>query len=81
MSKYVGQIEFIGSSRLSRTTAVMEFGVMVDWFKSVVEYHRPMVNVGDYDGTEIVISVFEHIPDMDCDRLLDMVSIMNPYDI
>lgn len=81
MSKYIGQIEFVGSSKLGRTTLVMEFGLMLDWFKSVVEFHKGEVMTGHYNGTEVVISVFEASNDGYSDRLLETVSIMNPYDL
>ena len=94
--KYVGVISFTDSPTKendSRVTNVMSFRVASDWLQSVEEFYRPMVAAGDYDGSEIMISVFYYAGDkpefvsldedeysfMETDSLVQDVRIRNPF--
>lgn len=91
--KFIGVITFLESAEKendSRETAVMPFDVAADWFQSVTEFHKQAVMVGDYDGTEVLINVFQYNgsvdfygrpdhPEFDSDMLIHSVSIPNPY--
>lgn len=91
--KLIGMITFLDSAeRENRQTAVMSFGIAADWFKSVKEFMTQEVMTGNYDGTEIMISVFQYdgpasqfdfVPESefhyDSTNLVESYSIMNPY--
>lgn len=78
---FVGFISFLDSTKEDRRTTVVEFAVIADWFISVTEFYRQEVMTGDYDGTEILINVFEfdQLGQYESDKLVETVSIMNPY--
>lgn len=88
--KLVGAIAFLDSmTKENRTTTVMPFDVASDWFQSVREFYRPMVMTGDYDGTEILVTMYEYkgklgyyspVDDFDfTGAVVHSMSIMNPY--
>ena len=88
--RLIGMITFLDSLCEGRSTAVMDFRIASDWFQSVREYFQQEVMTGRYDGSEIMISVFEYKGsegifgrpenfEFDSDNLVQSLSIMNPY--
>lgn len=85
--RFFGAIAFLDSTREDRVTAVTNFEVISDWYQSVKEFFPQEVMSGDYDGTEIMISVYEYRGhdgvitefDYDSDRLVGHMTIRNPY--
>lgn len=85
--RFFGAIAFLDSTREDRVTAVTNFEVISDWYQSVKDFFLQEVMSGDYDGTEITISVYEYRGhdgvitrfDYDSDRLVGHTTIRNPY--
>jgi hypothetical protein len=87
--KFIGVIAFLDSvERQNRITTQMSFEVMVDWVSSVIEFYRQDVRTGEFDGTEILVQVYEFNPernsdienwDYDSDDIMDSIIIPNPY--
>lgn len=85
--QFIGAIAFLDSAeRTDRVTNVMQFEVMTDWFTSVRDYFQEEVRTGFYDGSEILVTVYQFegnrpVTDFDYDseRVIDSLSIMNPY--
>lgn len=92
VKKFIGAIAFLDSEKEDRRTAVMTFEIMTDWFQSVLEFHRQAVKLGDFDGTEILVNVYEysgthkpfegvHPYMFDSQDLIHSESIRNPYHV
>lgn len=95
--RYVGAISFLDSADKandSRITNVMGFRVASDWLASVEEFYRAACNAGDYDGSEVLITIFGYAGPKgewapvteeefgefaDSDTLVQEVHIRNPY--
>ena len=64
MKSFIGAIAFLDSAeRENRITVPMGFIQMADWLDYVIEFYKGEVMGRYYDGTEILISVYQHNPD------------------
>lgn len=87
--KFIGAIAFLDSTREDRQTKVMSFMIGADWFNSVRSYFLHETNAGNYDGTEILVNLYEYKGDAevfaegeidyDSSLLIESSSIKNPY--
>lgn len=92
VNKFIGAIAFLDSKKEDRRTAVMDFEIAAEWFNSVKEFFAQEVMTGNYDGTEVLVNVYEYGGKkgiyssissaefiVDTDNLVVSKSIMNPY--
>lgn len=89
--KFIGAIAFLDTvNHENRDTTVMNFDVASDWFASVKEHWTQAVMTGAFDGTEVLINVyqydgsakyFERVENEEYTQAIVVKShsIMNPY--
>jgi hypothetical protein len=89
--KFVGAIAFLDSEsgKEGRLTLVMSFGLAAEWVASVKEYYTQEVMSGNYDGSEVLVTVYEYVGQADVyeratfwnydTNVVGSLSINNPY--
>jgi len=84
--RFIGRLDFPYSQKADRLTAPMSFETMCDWASSVDEFFRQAIAAGDYDGTEVIVRIYEYTEgtvheNLTKGKLIDSNVIDNPdYD-
>lgn len=72
---FIGCITFNGSDAKGRETNAAPFGIIADWYSSVVDYYRQEVITGNYDGYHITVSVINQ----ETNLVIEEICIENPW--